>query len=268
MNCLKPEPRGGSATLTSLSRGRPVRGVSATWDEPLEPHFSGLATGWPVRPGVLAGSGRDARTSLRGLQVQALLPRNRECALTPRKGGRRARLAAARGRQRPAPRSGPRGCLSPPQRGRGCVSQVAGGPAAPALAHPGACHAGAPPAAPSPSCARARSLPRRERAGRSAGWPCSAVPSGCVHACAVRATGALVHAADGPAHASSVRTRVAAGGSRPVLLRGRSWASQADTLILAFETLGAVKGCSLDHVMSPGAMPGGVACGHGHHVEQ
>lgn len=169
---------------------------------------------------------------------------------------------------RPAPRSGPRGCLSPPQRGRGCVSQVAGGLAAPALARPGACHAGAPPAAPSPSCARARSLPRRERAGRSAGWPCSAVPSGCVHACAVRATGALVHAADGPAHASSVGTRVAAGGSRPVLLRGRSWASQADTLILAFETLGAVKGCSLDHVMSPGAMPGGVACGHGHHVEQ
>lgn len=155
MNCLKPEPRGGSATLTSLSRGRPVRGVSATWDEPLEPHFLGLATGWPVRPGVLAGSGRDARTSLRGLQVQALLPRNRECALTPRKGGRRARLAAARGRQRPAPRSGPRGCLSPPQRGRGCVSQVAGGPAAPALARPGACHAGAPPAAPSPLCARA-----------------------------------------------------------------------------------------------------------------
>lgn len=68
--------------------------MSATWDEPLEPHFSGLATGWPVRPGVLAGSGRDVRTSLRGLQVQALLPRNRECALTPRKGGRRARPRA------------------------------------------------------------------------------------------------------------------------------------------------------------------------------
>lgn len=158
-------------------------------DEPLEPHFLGLATGWPVRPGALACSGRDARTPLRGLQVQALLPRNRERALTPRKGGRRARLAAARGRQRPAPRSGPRGCLSPPQRGRGCVSQVAGGPAAPALARLGACHAGAPPAAPSPSCARARSLPRRERASRSAGWPCSAVPGGvCTRVpCAPRA---------------------------------------------------------------------------------
>lgn len=150
--------------------------MSATWDEPLEPHFSGLATGWPVRPGMLAGSGRDARTSLRGLQVQALLSRNRECALTPRKGGRRARLAAARGRQHPAPRSGPRGCLSPPQRGRGCVSQVAGGPAAPALARPGACHAGAPPAAPSPSCARARSALPGGRAQRCPAGVCTRVP--------------------------------------------------------------------------------------------
>lgn len=229
--------------------------MSATWDEPLEPHFSGLATGWPVRPGVLAGSGRDARTSLRGLQVQALLPRNRECALTPRKGGRRARprarvpaavslLPSAVG---VASRRLPGDRPPPPWRVRAPVMLGL---------------------RPPPLPRRARSLPRRERAGRSAGWPCSAVPGGCVHACAVRATGALVHAADGPAHASSVRTHVAAGGSRPVLLRGRSWASQADTLILAFETLGAVKGCSLDHVMSPGAMPGGVACGHGHHVEQ